>query len=64
MLLLDYATVKLEGIEVPKRPREKMPLEKRAKQFIPFAALNGLEDALRRKEWEVESRQKVKDMLK
>ena len=49
---------------MPSRPAQKMPIEQRAKQFMPFAALNGLEDALRQKEWEIESRQKSKDMLK
>ena len=40
--------------------REKMSIKKRAKQFMPFSALVGLEEALRKKEWEVESRQKLK----
>ena len=56
--------LRLEDTEVENKPREKMPLSKRAKQFMPFAALNGLDDALRQKEWEVEARQKAKDMLK
>ena len=46
---------------MPSHPAEKMPIEKRAKQFMPFAALNGLDDALRQKEWEVETRLKLKD---
>lgn len=32
------------------KPREKMPIEERAKQFMPFAALRGLPDALAQKE--------------
>ena len=38
---------------VKKRP--KMPVAQRAKQFMPFAAVTGLEVALRQKEQEVES---------
>ena len=30
------------------RPKHKMPIEDRAKQFMPFAALKGLPDALAR----------------
>ena len=33
----------------------KMTSEERAKQFMPFAALKGYEEALRRKEAEVEA---------
>ena len=32
------------------KPRMKMPVSERAKQFMPFSALKGLEDALREKE--------------
>ncbi len=32
------------------KPRNKMPIEERAKQFMPFAALKGLPDALAAKE--------------
>lgn len=32
------------------KPRNKMPIEDRAKQFMPFAALKGLPDALAAKE--------------
>ena len=32
------------------KPRHKMPIEDRAKQFMPFAALRGLPDALAAKE--------------
>ena len=33
--------------------REKMPISNRAKQFMPFAALTGLNEALERKEKEL-----------
>ena len=36
--------------------RPKMPIELRAKQFMPFAAVTGLEKALREKEKEIEQR--------
>ena len=45
------------------KQREKMPIEKRAKQFVPFSALSGLDEILRQKEWEVEMRQKLKDKV-
>lgn len=32
------------------KPRIKMPVSERAKQFMPFSALKGLEEALREKE--------------
>ena len=35
------------------RPKTKMPVADRAKQFAPFSALRGLEDALARKEAEL-----------
>ena len=35
-----------------KKPRAKMPREQRAKQFAPFQAVGGLEEALRRAEEE------------
>lgn len=31
-----------------------MPVAKRAKQFMPFSAVQGLQEALRRKEAEIE----------
>ncbi len=40
--------------------REKMPLSMRAKQFLPFDAVKGLQAALRLKEYEVESVEKGK----
>lgn len=33
-----------------KRPKNKMPVSERAKQFMPFAALKGLPEALKAKE--------------
>lgn len=35
-----------------KKPRARMPREQRAKQFAPFQAVGGLEEALRRAEEE------------
>lgn len=35
-----------------KRPRTKMPVEQRAKQFAPFKSLDGLDAAIRRAEEE------------
>ena len=32
------------------KPRMKMPVSERAKQFMPFSALKGLDEALREKE--------------
>ena len=49
MVLQDCGTNRLEGIKVSK-PREKMSRENRAKQFMPFAALKGFEEALEKKE--------------
>ncbi len=40
-----------------------MPIEKRAKQFMPFSALNGLDEAFRMKEWEIEEKQRLKDKV-
>lgn len=36
--------------KMTKKPKSKMPIEERAKQFMPFAALRGLPDALAAKE--------------
>lgn len=41
------------------RPRIRMSPEQRAKQFMPFAALRGLPEALERKEQEMASRMEV-----
>lgn len=35
-----------------KKPKTKMPVEQRAKQFAPFKALDGLDAAIRRAEEE------------
>jgi len=35
---------------VANKPRMKMPISDRAKQFMPFSALKGLDEALREKE--------------
>ncbi len=35
------------------KPKNKMPIADRAKQFMPFAALKGLPEALLRKEHDV-----------
>lgn len=37
-------------IKVASKPRGKMPVSERAKQFMPFAALKGLPEALAEKE--------------
>lgn len=36
------------------KPASKMPISKRAKQFMPFSALSGLSAALAEKEIEIE----------
>lgn len=38
-----------------KKSKIKMPVAKRAKQFMPFSALTGLEAALAKKEMETDS---------
>lgn len=35
---------------MPKRPKNKMPASDRPKQFMPFSALKGLDEALKEKE--------------
>lgn len=42
--------------------RVKMSREERAKQFMPFAALKGYEEALREKEREVAAREEKKNV--
>lgn len=37
------------------KPKKKMPASQRAKQFLPFAAVQGLDIALAKKEEEVTS---------
>lgn len=39
-----------------KKERPKMPVSQRAKQFMPFAAVTGLEKALKEKEKEIEKK--------
>lgn len=48
---------------MPTRPHQKMSITDRAKQFAPFSALNGLDAALRKKEWEVETRQRLERQI-
>ena len=48
------------------KPRNRMSPEQRAKQFMPFAALRGLPEALERKEQEIayqmeESREMIQE---
>lgn len=43
------------------KERQKMPISQRAKQFAPFAAITGLEVALRKKE--EEHRQQVESVV-
>lgn len=43
-----------------KKPNNKMSIEHRAKQFMPFAALKGFEEAIRIKEEEVCLREEEK----
>ncbi len=38
------------------KPKQKMPVQDRAKQFMPFSALKGLEEALREKERQIEEK--------
>ena len=47
---------RLEGIRVENKIRAKMPVEQRAKQFMPFAAVTGLDEAIKRVELEFEMR--------
>ena len=48
--LLLNEIIKSEGIRVGHKPLYKMPRNDRAKQFMPFAALKGLPEALAKKE--------------
>jgi len=44
----------LEGIKAVSKPRrDKMPPSERAKQFMPFAAVKGLDEALEKKRREM-----------
>lgn len=42
-----------------KRPRKRMTMEQRAAQFLPFQAVKGLKEALKRKEYEMGLVEKV-----
>ncbi len=42
------------------KPKNKMSTADRAKQFMPFSALKGLEDALKQVEYEEETDEKCK----
>ncbi len=46
------ATDRLGGIKVASKPKTKMPISERAKQFMPFSALKGLDEAIAKKEEE------------
>lgn len=47
------------------KPASKMPISKRAKQFMPFSALSGLSAALAEKEIEIEKAyEKTQDIYK
>lgn len=59
MRLPERETDRLEDIEVVNRP--KMSREDRAKQFVPFAALKGYPEALRKKEKEIEAQKEKRD---
>ena len=43
------------------KPRPKMPIKERAKQFAPFAAIKGLEKALREKEKNYDAKIELSD---
>ena len=45
--------IKTKG-KIMNKPNSKMPISKRAKQFMPFSALSGLSAALAEKEIEIE----------
>lgn len=45
---------------MPTRPPQKMTMAERAKQFAPFSALGGLDEALAKMEREIEARQEKK----
>ena len=46
-----------------KRPNAPMPISERAKQFLPFDAVKGLREALKKKEMVSESRHEVSEEL-
>ncbi|MCM1083033.1 MAG: YolD-like family protein [Clostridium sp.] len=46
---------------MPKKPRTKMPISERAKQFMPFAAVKGYHEALAKKEHITVPKQELTD---
>ena len=46
---------------MPKKPRTKMPISERAKQFMPFAAVKGSHEALAKKEHITVPKQELTD---
>lgn len=46
---------------MPKKPRTKMPISERAKQFMPFAAVKGYHEALAKKEHIIVPKQELTD---
>lgn len=49
----ESATDRLGVTKVASRPKNKMPISERAKQFMPFSALKGLDEAIAKKEEEL-----------
>ena len=45
------------------KPKSPMPISERAKQFLPFAAVKGLNEALERKEMVAVSRVEMSEVL-
>ena len=43
------------------RPKNKMPISERAKQFMPFSALKGLDEAIAKKEQEFVLRRELSE---
>ena len=43
------------------KPKQKMPVADRAKQFMPFSALKGLEDALAAKERQIVDKKELSE---
>lgn len=46
-------------IKMGKKPKNRMPISERAKQFSPFAAVTGLEKALEKEERELAKTEKI-----
>ena len=45
------------------KPKQKMPIADRAKQFMPFSALKGLEEALKTKERQIVDKKELSEEL-